>query len=170
MIQWLRLCAPSTAGPGSIPGQGTRSHMRRLKILRAATRTQGSQIHKQMHIFKKRHHPRRSSEEVVQLGEGQAIQKDSWGQRTHTGALRKEPTEQQNGSQNVRKSLPQNNHKLGFHWAVFNLFHPPHLPLPTLPHPWSRTLFSQSQSQRSRQEWTCLIGAGSASGWGQVLD
>ena len=64
MIQWLRLCAPSTAGPGSIPGQGTRSHMRRLKILRAATRTQGSQIHKQMHIFKKRHHPRRSSEEI----------------------------------------------------------------------------------------------------------
>lgn len=90
----------------------------------------------------------------------------------HTGALRKEPTEQQNGSQNVRKSLPQNNHKLGFHWAVFNLFHPPHVPLPTLPHPWTLTfpLFSQSQSQRSRQEWTCLIGAGSASGWGQVLD
>ena len=25
--QWLRLCAPNAGGPGSIPGQGTRSHM-----------------------------------------------------------------------------------------------------------------------------------------------
>ena len=26
MVQWLRLHAPNTGGPGSIPGQGTRSH------------------------------------------------------------------------------------------------------------------------------------------------
>ncbi|TEA42458.1 hypothetical protein DBR06_SOUSAS1810269, partial [Sousa chinensis] len=27
MVQWLRCCAPNAGGPGSIPGQGTRSHM-----------------------------------------------------------------------------------------------------------------------------------------------
>ena len=27
VAQWLRLCAPNAGGPGSIPGQGTRSHM-----------------------------------------------------------------------------------------------------------------------------------------------
>ena len=26
VVQWLRLCAPNVGGPGSIPGQGTRSH------------------------------------------------------------------------------------------------------------------------------------------------
>ena len=26
-VQWLRLCASSEGGSGSIPGQGTRSHM-----------------------------------------------------------------------------------------------------------------------------------------------
>ena len=27
VVQWLRLHAPKAGGPGSIPGQGTRSHM-----------------------------------------------------------------------------------------------------------------------------------------------
>ena len=27
VVQWLRLHAPNAGGPGSIPGQGTRSHM-----------------------------------------------------------------------------------------------------------------------------------------------
>lgn len=27
VVQWLRLCAPSTRAPGLIPGQGTRPHM-----------------------------------------------------------------------------------------------------------------------------------------------
>ncbi|TEA37689.1 hypothetical protein DBR06_SOUSAS9210004, partial [Sousa chinensis] len=27
VVQWLRLRAPNAGGPGSIPGQGTRSHM-----------------------------------------------------------------------------------------------------------------------------------------------
>ena len=26
-VQWLRLCEPNAGGRGSIPGQGTRSHM-----------------------------------------------------------------------------------------------------------------------------------------------
>ena len=26
VIQWLRLCTPNAGGPGSTPGQGTRSH------------------------------------------------------------------------------------------------------------------------------------------------
>ena len=27
VVQWLRLCAPNAGGSGSIPGQGTRSHV-----------------------------------------------------------------------------------------------------------------------------------------------
>ncbi|TEA28876.1 hypothetical protein DBR06_SOUSAS4010093, partial [Sousa chinensis] len=45
VVQWLRLCTPYVGGPGSIPGQGTRSHMPQLrvcmlqlKILHAATK------------------------------------------------------------------------------------------------------------------------------------
>ena len=45
MVQWLKLCAPNAEGLGSIPGQGTRSHMLKLrvgmsqlKILGAATK------------------------------------------------------------------------------------------------------------------------------------
>ncbi|TEA33613.1 hypothetical protein DBR06_SOUSAS3910181, partial [Sousa chinensis] len=44
VVQWLRLHAPKAGGLGSIPGQGTRSHMPQLrvcmlqlKILHAAT-------------------------------------------------------------------------------------------------------------------------------------
>ncbi|TEA25426.1 hypothetical protein DBR06_SOUSAS11710014, partial [Sousa chinensis] len=45
VVQWLRLHAPKAGGQGSIPGQGTRSHMpqlrvhtSQLKILHAATK------------------------------------------------------------------------------------------------------------------------------------
>ena len=31
MVQWLRLITPSAGGPGSIPGQGTRSQMPQLR-------------------------------------------------------------------------------------------------------------------------------------------
>ena len=31
-VQWLRLCSPSAGGPGLIPGQGTRSHMLKLRV------------------------------------------------------------------------------------------------------------------------------------------
>ena len=40
MLEWLRLCAPSAGGPGSIPGQRTRSHMH------ATTKTQRNKINK----------------------------------------------------------------------------------------------------------------------------
>ena len=32
VVQLLRLCASNAGGSGSIPGQGTRSHMPQLKI------------------------------------------------------------------------------------------------------------------------------------------
>ena len=38
VVQWLRLCTPNAGGPGSIPGQGTRSHMPQLKILHDTTK------------------------------------------------------------------------------------------------------------------------------------
>ena len=62
VVQWLRLQAPNSGVLGSIPGQRTRTHMeqlrvhtlqlkilramqqQRLKILRATTKTQRSQI------------------------------------------------------------------------------------------------------------------------------
>ena len=31
LVQWLRLCSPNAEGPGSYPGQGTRSHILQLK-------------------------------------------------------------------------------------------------------------------------------------------
>ena len=39
VVQWLKLRIPITRDPGSIPGQGTRSHMPQLKILRVTTET-----------------------------------------------------------------------------------------------------------------------------------
>ena len=33
VVQWLKLHAPSAGGLGSIPGQGTRSHMLQLRVL-----------------------------------------------------------------------------------------------------------------------------------------
>ena len=44
MVQWLSLCTPSAGGSGSVPGQGTRSHMLQLKILCAATRLSAAEI------------------------------------------------------------------------------------------------------------------------------
>ena len=32
MVQWLRLCPSNAGGPGSIPSQGTRSHMSQLRV------------------------------------------------------------------------------------------------------------------------------------------
>ena len=37
MVQWLRLCAPNAEGPGSIPGQGTRSRVLQLRPTVAVT-------------------------------------------------------------------------------------------------------------------------------------
>ena len=41
VVQWLRLQAPNAGGPGSIPGQGTRSHMPQLRV----AETQDSTCH-----------------------------------------------------------------------------------------------------------------------------
>ena len=46
VVQWLQLLAPNAEGPGSIPGQGTRSHILQLKIPRALTKTQHVQMSK----------------------------------------------------------------------------------------------------------------------------
>ena len=43
MVQWLRLHTFTAGGSGSIPGQGTRSHMPQLKMLSATIKTQHSQ-------------------------------------------------------------------------------------------------------------------------------
>ena len=37
VVQWLRLCTPNARGLGSIPIQGTRSHLPQLKTLSAET-------------------------------------------------------------------------------------------------------------------------------------
>ena len=46
VVQWLRLCAPNAGGPGSLPSQGTRSHVLQQKILCAPNKTCCSQISK----------------------------------------------------------------------------------------------------------------------------
>ena len=50
VVQWLRLHTPNEGDLGSIPGRGTRSHIPQLKIPRAATKTQSSQINKQSYM------------------------------------------------------------------------------------------------------------------------
>ena len=35
VVQWRRLCAPNTGVLGSIPGQGTRSHLPQLRLYTA---------------------------------------------------------------------------------------------------------------------------------------
>ena len=54
VVQWLRFHTPNVGDPGSIPGQGTRSHMpqQRLKIPNPPTKTWYSQINK--YILKKK--------------------------------------------------------------------------------------------------------------------
>ena len=46
VVQRLILCAPNAGRPGSILGQGTRSHVQQLKIPYATTETHCSQISK----------------------------------------------------------------------------------------------------------------------------
>ena len=33
VLRWLRICVSNAGGPGSIPGQGTRSHMAQKSLL-----------------------------------------------------------------------------------------------------------------------------------------
>ena len=44
VAQWLRFYPPNAGGPGSIPDQGTRSHIPQLNILHATTKTWHSKI------------------------------------------------------------------------------------------------------------------------------
>ena len=53
VVRWLGLCAPNAGGLGSIPGEGTRSHMPLLKILHATMKTQHRQINKYFHETKR---------------------------------------------------------------------------------------------------------------------
>ena len=46
MVQWLRLYSSNAGGPGSIPGQGTRSHIQQLSIPHAEMKNRQSQINK----------------------------------------------------------------------------------------------------------------------------
>ena len=39
VVQWLRLHTPGAGGPGSISGQGTRSHMLQLRVCMMQLRT-----------------------------------------------------------------------------------------------------------------------------------
>ena len=42
-VQWLRLHTPNATGPGSFPGQGTRSHMLQLRVHMPQLKAQCSQ-------------------------------------------------------------------------------------------------------------------------------
>ena len=46
VVQWLTFHTPNAGGPGSIPGQGTRSHKPQLKIVHATAKISHSQINK----------------------------------------------------------------------------------------------------------------------------
>ena len=49
MVQWLRLRNPNAGGPGSVPGQGTKSHIyHNEKILCAGTKICCRQINKEL--------------------------------------------------------------------------------------------------------------------------
>ena len=45
VVPWLRLHAPNAGGLGSIPDQGTRSHMPQLKILHVVTKMEDAVCH-----------------------------------------------------------------------------------------------------------------------------
>ena len=46
VVQWLIFCPPLAGGLGSIPGQGTRSHMLQPRVHRPKTKTWSSKINK----------------------------------------------------------------------------------------------------------------------------
>ena len=45
VVQWLRLHAPNAGGPGSIPGQGTRSRIPQLKKKDPGSRNEDPTCH-----------------------------------------------------------------------------------------------------------------------------
>ena len=64
MVQWLRLCTPSTEAVGFIPGWGTRSHMLQLKMRHTATKTWCKLIHS-LKIKNKQHPGNRGGSATV---------------------------------------------------------------------------------------------------------
>ena len=89
MVQWLRLCTLNAGGLGSIPGQGTRSHMPQLKmpqtatkILHAATKTRHSQINKKILKKKKKEDGQRQMVEF----EGAIFLLEGGGARSGSGS------------------------------------------------------------------------------------
>ena len=46
VIQWVRLCAPNTGDPGSIPGRGTRARMPQLRVCLLQLRPGATKINK----------------------------------------------------------------------------------------------------------------------------
>ena len=48
VVQWLRLHTPNAGGPGSIPGQGTRSHMPQLRARMLQLRAHMPQLRARM--------------------------------------------------------------------------------------------------------------------------
>ena len=50
VVQWLRLCTPNVGGPGSIPHQGTGSHMLQLRVRMLQPRPSTARY---IHIFTK---------------------------------------------------------------------------------------------------------------------
>ena len=53
MVQWLRLSTPNAGRPGSIPGQGPRSHMPQQRPGTAKINKQIKKKKKKTHTFKK---------------------------------------------------------------------------------------------------------------------
>ena len=54
VVQWLKLCTPNAGGPGSIPGQGTRPHIKQIRVCMPQLRLVQSnkEIKIKIYIFK----------------------------------------------------------------------------------------------------------------------
>ena len=66
MVQWLRFCSPSAGGPGSILGQGTRSHMLQVRIQRLRLRICMLQQKEILHATVKIEDPKCCNEDLVE--------------------------------------------------------------------------------------------------------
>ena len=81
--QWLRPHVPNAEGPGSIPGQGTRSHMLQVKIMCTATKTQSSQ---------KKTKKKANINIKNRLVHNMKVGRRAWGPQGLRGTLRLSPT------------------------------------------------------------------------------
>ena len=81
MVQWLRFHIPNAEGPGSIPGQETRSHVLQVKITCTATKTQKSQNKNKQNINIKN-----------RLAHNTKVGRVAWGPQGLGGTSRLSPT------------------------------------------------------------------------------